>query len=208
MRCVQFEMRLNQLLDDRRDPDTDLEVAEHARECPNCAKLLLGHEMLLRGVEMRVLDEPAPGRDFAVRVAAEFAGASRHTWWQRWSWSLPTIAAALLLALAVWHRVGGPNDATRPDDRSTAKDGTRTSPPISSNDGAYSGLYARTAKLTRDLRERSPEWVEQMADGLKPVADSMSAALHGLRRTFTGADPAVRSSQFEPLTFSRVAAIG
>jgi hypothetical protein len=207
MHCVQFEMRLNHLLDDRRDPDSDLELAEHARECPCCAELLFGHEMLLRGVEMRMLDEPTAGRDLAVRVAAEVAGGSRRSSWRHWSWTIPTVAASLLLAFAVWHRVGGIDDSARPNDRSITKDGIPTAPPITSHRGpSYDGIYRRTAEWTQELRP--PEWVEQMADGLKPVADSMSAALHGLRRTLTGAEPAVRSSQFEPLTLSRVAAIG
>ena len=100
MHCVQFEMRLNQLLDDRRDPECDLDLAEHARECPGCADLLVAHETLLRGVELRRFDEPSAGRDFAVRVAADVARSSGDSAWQRWSWSVGTIAAALLLALA------------------------------------------------------------------------------------------------------------
>ena len=52
------------------------------------------------------------------------------------------------------------------------------------------------------------EWVGQMADGLKPVAESMSAAFHALRRTFPGGELPARSSQFEPLSISRVGLIG
>jgi hypothetical protein len=196
MHCVQFELRLNRLLDDRRDPESDLELVEHSRECPVCAELLFAHETLLRGVEARQLDEPVAGRDLAVRVAAEVARGSRETAWRRWSWSLATIAAALLLALAMWHRLGGLNDPGRPDRTTVVSDGNRYSLPIASLD-----------ELTREFRKRPPQWAEQMADGLKPVADSMSAALHGLRRTFSGGEPAIRSSQFEPPTLSRIAAI-
>jgi hypothetical protein len=202
MHCVQFEVRLNQLLDDRRDPDSDLELADHARECSDCADLLVGHEMLLQGVATEKLDEPAAGRDFAVRVAAEVAGSARDSSWRRWNWTIPTIAAALLLAVAVWHRLGGSNNPAAP-----GHDGRSGDSLAADDDAAYRGLYARTVKFTEEFRERSPQWAEQMADGLKPVADSMSAALHGLRRTFSGAESGVRSSQFEPPTLSRVAVI-
>jgi hypothetical protein len=201
MRCVQFELRLNQLLDDRRDPDSDLELAEHARECPDCADLLLGHEMLLQGVATEKLDEPAAGRDFAVRVAAEVANSARDSSWRRWNWTIPTIAAALLLALAFWHRFGGLNNPAAPGH------GPGANLFATDDDAAYRGLYARTVKLTKEFREQSPQWAEHMADGLKPVADSMSAALHGLRRTFSGTEAGIRSSQFEPPTLSRIAVI-
>jgi hypothetical protein len=204
MHCVQFEMRLNQLLDDRRDPGSELELAEHARECPNCADLLLGNEMLLQGVAMRMLDEPIVGRDLAVRVAAEVAASSYESSWRRWSWIIPTVAAAMLLAVALWHRLGGVNGAARPGQDPMARSGDSRAP---NDDAPYRGLYARTVELTQEFREHSPQWAEQMADGLKPVAASMSAALHGLRRTFSGSEPGVRSSQFEPPTLSRVAAI-
>jgi hypothetical protein len=201
MHCVQFEMRLNQLLDDRGDLDSDLELAEHARECPACADLLVGHELLLQGVAAEALNEPAVGRDFAVRVAAEVARSARESSWRRWSWTMPTIAAALLLALAIGHRFGGLNNPALPGH------GPGANSFAADDDAAYLGLLARTVKLTEDFREHSPQWAEHMAYGLKPVADSMSAALHGLRRTFSGADAGVRSSQFELPTLSRVAAI-
>ena len=68
MHCVRFEMRLNRLLDDRASPDSDLELVEHARECPDCAELLTANELLLRGIES--CDGPFAGPDLAVRVAA------------------------------------------------------------------------------------------------------------------------------------------
>jgi hypothetical protein len=200
MHCVQFEMRLNQLLDDRRDPEGDLALSQHALECSECADLLLGQEVLRRGVEMRLLNEPTAGRDLAVRVAAEVTRCSRDSAWRRWTWSIATIAAAVLLAVALQHRLGGSRD-TVPADRLAMPD-------ASSDEGTNRGLYDRAVAGIQMLRADSPQWAEQMADGLKPVAESMSAALHGLRRTFSGGEPAVRSSQFELQTLSRVGAIG
>src|SRR6516225_6236482 len=67
MHCVRFEMRLNELLDERISPDTDRELLNHAEDCPDCAELLAGHELLLSGREWF---EPTIVADFSVRVAA------------------------------------------------------------------------------------------------------------------------------------------
>ena len=48
MHCVRFEMRLNRLLDDRASPDSDLELVEHARECPDCAERVLSQARVCR----------------------------------------------------------------------------------------------------------------------------------------------------------------
>jgi hypothetical protein len=197
MHCVQFEMRLNQLLDDRRDPDSDLQLANHARECSDCADLLVGHELLRHGVELRLLNEPTAARDLALQVAVELSRSSRESVWRRWSWSIGTIAAALLLTLALWRRSASVDDRARADRPEMATDASRYDLPLAS-----------LGELTQEFRRRSPQWAEQVADGLKPVADSMSAALSGLRRTFSGGEPAVRSSQFEPQTLLRVSVIG
>jgi hypothetical protein len=205
MHCVRFEMRLNQLLDDRALPDSDLELVEHARECPDCAELLGGHELLLHGLE--TCEAPSAGPDFAVRIAAEFAGNSRRRRWQRWAWSVAAVAAGLLLVFGVGHLFKDPA-------------GTNPSPKIplvnvqrgAANSGAsaetrspyYQTIVDRTAEWRQQLGGQRPEWVDQMADGLKPVAESMSAAFHALRRTFPGGDLPVRSSQFEPFSMPRV----
>jgi hypothetical protein len=208
MHCVRFEMRLNRLLDDRASPDSDMELVEHARECPDCAELLTGNELLLSGIES--CDGPFAGPDLAVRVAAEFEGGWRQSRRRSWTWTLPAVAAGLLLAFGVWQLLNDTSGTGHlPKDSSVITSGFVT-PGVTP---ATSNRYYRTfVDGTIELRERlagpRPEWVDQMADGLKPVADSMSAAFHALRRTFPGGESPARSSQFEPLSLSRVAMIG
>src|SRR5258707_7606584 len=103
MHCVRFEMRLNRLLDDRASPESDLELVEHARECPDCAELLTGNELLLRVVE--TCDRPSPGPDLAVRVAAQFESGWRQSRRRSWTLALPAVAARLLLAFRGWQLV-------------------------------------------------------------------------------------------------------
>ena len=69
MRCVEFEMRLNDLLDERVLPGSDPILDSHVAECAECAELLSAHLALLDGAE--TLASWLPQSDLAVRVAAE-----------------------------------------------------------------------------------------------------------------------------------------
>ena len=218
MHCVRFEMRLNRLLDDRASPDSDLELVEHARECPDCAELLTGNELLLSAIETS--DGPTAAPDLAVRVAAEFENGWRQSRRRSWSWTIPAVAAGLLLAFGVWHLLKDPSGSSRSGNNPSGS-GNLPKVPLANIPSAvtpdaahetsspyYLTLVAGTKELSERFGSQRPEWVDQMADGLKPVADSMSAALHALRRTFPGGESPARSSQFEPLSLSRVAMIG
>lgn len=210
MHCVRFEMRLNRLLDDRASPNSDLELFEHARECPDCAELLTGNELLLSGIES--CDGPFADPDLAVRVAAEFEGGWRQSRRRSWTWTLPAVAAGLLVAFGVWQLLKVPSGkGDLPKDHRLVNDPQGAVVPGHSPEASspyYRSFFARTAELRQQFGGPPLEWVDQMADGLKPVADSMSAAFHALRRTFPGGESPARSSQFEPLSLSRVAMIG
>ncbi len=216
MHCVEFERRLNELLDNRLPVDSDSELNSHANECCDCAELLAGQELLVRGMaalcgagsaqECGSADEawkrdsldrvavPAAGAHLAVRVAAEVCAAQRRrlSWW----WMLPALAASVLIAAAVYN--GAFNSGAR------AK-----SAAIGNNDLATNGVVApgalspenptslsadRWQAKWRQLGDSRYQWMDQVADGLKPVTDSMSAALHALRRTWPGSEAGVRSS--------------
>ncbi len=71
MQCVQFETRLNELLDERLSPELEPAIGWHAGECARCAALLAAHEDLLAGVESLKMSAATP--DLAVRVAGELS---------------------------------------------------------------------------------------------------------------------------------------
>jgi hypothetical protein len=191
-------MRLNELLDERASPESDRELLDHAEDCPDCAELLAGHELLLRGQEWF---EPTIGADFSVRVAAAFDGQNQRSNWRRWAGSFTAIAAGLLMAVGILHMLNSPGGdrglpdtrvVTHPAEIGSVKTGQRPS-----------SVLVAIIDLGDEMRQRigqqpPPEWVNEVADGLKPVADSMSAALHALRKTLPRGDAPVRSSQFEP----------
>jgi hypothetical protein len=197
MHCVEFERRLNELLDDRLPLDSDLELAAHADECGQCAELLAGHELLLRGMAALCCDADdhlADGRrkpalvpaDLAVRVAAQVGGAHprRLSPW----WMLPALAASVLIAAAVYngaHAKPASKDATSDLSKEVAHS------PVENPTSLTADRWQPWLKQLGDGRD---QWMDQVADGLKPVTDSMSAALHALRRTLPGAESGVRSS--------------
>ena len=69
MNCVWFEMRLDELLDERLPPDSDRELNEHVETCSHCAQLLADHQALLEAIEMLV--RPEARGDLAARILAE-----------------------------------------------------------------------------------------------------------------------------------------
>jgi hypothetical protein len=196
MHCVRFEMRLNELLDERASPEADPELLDHAQDCSECAELLAGHDLLVNGLERF---EPSLGRDFSVRVAAHFADQNRRSSRGRWLGSLAAIATGVLLAVGILHLLnstpderGGGGIVINPHGPGSLK---ADSPSVAPR---YADLLAGANAWRQRIGEQRPVWVDEMADGLKPVADSMSAALHALRRTLPRGEAPVRSSQFEP----------
>jgi anti-sigma factor RsiW len=68
MNCDWFEMRLDELLDERLPPDCDAALNEHAEACPRCAQMLSDHHALLEAIEALV--RPEPRGDLAARILA------------------------------------------------------------------------------------------------------------------------------------------
>jgi hypothetical protein len=209
MQCVQFETRLNELLDERLSPELEPAIGRHAGECARCAALLAAHEDLLTGVESLRMSEAMP--DLAVRVAGELS--RRHIlappargWW------IPAAAAALLLGVGVWcwaaaSRKGAEQLATSGTDmsvamRTAAHEGpspsaspASTAPTATSRSRVVSQwIVTDTKALAEDFSVRPRLLMEQMADGIKPVADSMSAALEALRRNLPTTEAGSHSS--------------
>ncbi len=198
MHCVRFEMRLNELLDERASPAADRELLDHAQDCPECAELLAGHELLVSGLGRL---EPSVAPEFSVRVAAQFTERSRRSWRGRWIGTIAALAAGLMMAVGVLHLLNSSaGDRGLPGDRVVTDPAVFGSPKTDSRPSRE--VYAQIIDFGDEVRQRigqqRPEWVTEVADGLKPVADSMSAALHALRRTLPRGEAPVRSSQFEP----------
>jgi hypothetical protein len=79
MQCVEFENRLNDLLDERFALSVDIGLVEHAQGCARCCELLAAHEALLEGVAAMPVARlgEADRLTIAYRAAAEVGSAPR-----------------------------------------------------------------------------------------------------------------------------------
>jgi hypothetical protein len=78
LKCVEFESRLNDLLDERRSPGRDRGLSQHAEHCAGCADLLAAHDVLLDGVAAlpAVRLRQAEQQAFVHRIVAEVGNTS------------------------------------------------------------------------------------------------------------------------------------
>jgi hypothetical protein len=196
MRCVEFEMRLNELLDERLPPSSDPVLESHAVDCPQCGDLLSAHEALLDAAEG--LARWPSRSDLAVRVAADLV-QPRGRRLGSWIWALVAMAAALLISLGLWRWRAGANPAPFAGNELVAQADNTATPSTLGTTSTLQQTDPRlwisqsTQQAATDFGARDWTRVEQMADGLKPVADSMSAAWEALRRTWPHVERTARS---------------
>jgi hypothetical protein len=111
MQCHEFENRLNVLLDERRVPESDPQLAAHAAECEECGRALAGQAALLGGLASLCTPElPANFSECVVAQVVEpvvpatvmpatMPARSRGLWWV--VGAAATVAAVLVLAVNV-----------------------------------------------------------------------------------------------------------
>ena len=71
MRCDEFETRLNEALDARRNPADDRRLARHLDACRNCRQLAAAMEVI--GESLRWSERPEPSEALADKVLAQVA---------------------------------------------------------------------------------------------------------------------------------------
>ncbi len=71
MRCDEFELRLQDVLDERREPASDSALAAHGAECAACRTLAASLRGALQG--LAALPRPAPSDSLTARVLAALA---------------------------------------------------------------------------------------------------------------------------------------
>jgi hypothetical protein len=96
MRCDEFESRLNEALDARRDPGDDLLLSGHARHCRSCRDLAVAMELI--GESLRWAECPEPDEGLTEKVLACVAATPSLQSSRPWSvWTHVTLAAAVAL---------------------------------------------------------------------------------------------------------------
>jgi hypothetical protein len=216
MQCVEFESRLNDLLDERLLPGVDRSLAEHAQSCPGCCELLAAHELLLEGIQAlpTVHFGDSARQRFAGRVVAE-VGSSPLVHFRPGSQvelakSGPVVvakrsAAPLAIAGLVLAAAAAVLIAALPAFREPQPAVPAGKQPllVGTQNGTVPESPDRQIAL-RDYEDLAPiaRVGYQVADGLTPVTNSMVSALRELRKRpfFRSTDEPPRSSFYCPCT--------
>lgn len=202
MRCAEFELRLNELLDERLAPGSDPALRAHAQQCGECRGLLAAMGAAVEGAE--ALAAPAAPGDLAARVVAAWSApepvAERPSAaWRALAWKACAAAAlaASLVGIAVWLGRSAP-EAVAPELPPLAAD-TSVDALAREATASYQALADETRQSVSDalllvpglgprtaaMESAAPpaagaSWVEGWQEGLAPVSSSTRSAFGSL----------------------------
>lgn len=201
MLCHEFNTRLQTLLDERKSPEEDPLLRDHAHGCSTCHGQLETMAAVLESLELCEPTEPSAG--FAERVVGSVAFHHQRVDLspeRRAKVHLPliAIAAAVLLLAAVpltWYlarpgevavRSAAPPAPSPPVDLHD-RSPTPTPPyPDRSSENAGDGWLASSTLLElypQTTRQRHRRQVNEIADDLRPLAAPLNAAVTAIRRS-------------------------
>lgn len=194
MRCELFDVRLQQLLDQRRAPGRDPHLRRHAARCARCRDQLAATRRLLRGLPRR--SPPPLDDDFAARVVQRVAPAPARYSSSTWPLVAAALAAALLMAvLPQGHFALRGIHQSAPDVLRSTGDpapGVAASTTPSPENVAAAAPYEPWWTVYRtSIQELYPEQtrlrhrqqVAELAEELRPIATPFNATVTLLRRT-------------------------
>ena len=174
----------------RRRPETDDVLNAHAHACSSCSRKLVIQEALFESLEL--LESPPPPAGFSKRVVRT---AQREQVVGRRNSRVAWLAVAAGLTVMLWTLAGRQTfdpPATQPatvlaespeTDQETLSS-VLESPTVDVRLVGEGSLFADFSFV--ELSRQPREHVTHLAGGLRPVADSLTAALGVLRRTFPG----------------------
>ena len=200
MQCDEFEIRVQDILDERGKPEQDALLREHAGNCAQCRNLLSSFAAAIEGLELCAV--PSVSRDLSARVLAELQRPQvLRIPARRRRLMLATAAAVLLLAapLAWWatHRsspsvqiaheppaaVAPVVPADEPEDRLASA--LLALPSLSGMPVSAPGDGTSNRSQSR--------WREEVSDGLAPLTRSTAGAFDTLWQAIPGASEDTRS---------------
>lgn len=202
MRCDEFRVRLDQLLDKRLDPERDWMLTSHANDCEACESELTGQQLLCEAIDL--FDPPALSDSFADEVTAvvlrERQSARRKNSRVFWFAGIAVAASLLVgffaLNFASWRdnpqdQVG--NQVVEPTGPRVASPNTRqgqrlalNQPMISKSEPQARDLTPQaTIPSTSDLR--SLRYIESdEIPGVRPLKTSFGVTISLLKQTIPG----------------------
>jgi hypothetical protein len=165
VRCEEFEIRLNDIVDERRMPESDPELCAHAAGCGSCEQLLRGYETLLDSVAHLEKVEAAP--ELCYRVMAEWQSVPHARAHRRVRVELALAATLLVAALPalLWLR-------------------SRSSPPAAAPRAAHDAQVASAATVT-GFR---PALVDEAREAYEPLLVAAGKSLFEALGSFPSED--------------------
>lgn len=200
MRCDEFETRLNEVLDLRLPPESDAELAAHARECASCRTMLEGARCLLQHVASARSPEAPP--DLAERtMEALHDKPARRGLLIVASVGLAVAASLLIVILPQWLGPAAPARGPANPRKAPAVAQTQEKldaqhvaigPSVPSHSVMGDEEYLAMMRLTGQAMAILPNTVRRasqtpemalVTEGMRPVTHSVTAVFTALRDT-------------------------
>ncbi|MFV2066847.1 MAG: hypothetical protein ACC645_07670 [Pirellulales bacterium] len=215
MQCEELKQRLHQLLDQRRHPDADPRIVSHTQRCGRCRDLLDAYHALVDGLDSMPMPESDHGVASRVLAELETVRQHRQRRIRHRIGMLLT-AACLLVAAGLSFTGADRGRDNPGDSLANGWGDQSAKQRIVERLGAgglpYDGTmdaerqYLAIYQMTIDAMTALPEavlgtapgeqsagahagparWMEPMANSIRPLTSSVSAALGVLRRTLPG----------------------
>lgn len=168
MQCVDFELRMNEVLDDRLDPHVDPLLISHARQCEACQDLLDWNSAIVRAIPAA----PAISEPLADRITVS---AQREWWTHPGVWG-GLVAAAVLLAIVVnLPKTPEPTPSVDTSDQIAKNQNTN---------GSQIESFAIWGLIDQIPVEENTRYVTvPIAGGIRPIRNSLGVAFEALRET-------------------------
>jgi hypothetical protein len=216
MKCEEFENQLHEVLDRRESLVDDPFLTRHAKGCAGCQRKIDLYEALFDGLELT--ETPSLAADFSKQITRA-AKVRRRTAWKPIIGVCVTLAASLLVMVAIANRSGSPNETpgegTVAESNATAKPTkTRTG-----NGGSLTAIAQGSKASTADdvaHNQTSPKELDELIKdlqlasqgmslaetsaattrlpGFRPLASSLNSAFSALKQTLPGG----RSDEEQP----------
>ncbi|HVA51484.1 MAG TPA: hypothetical protein VNH11_34395 [Pirellulales bacterium] len=205
MRCEDFEVRLNEVLDERRTISSADDLTDHVRDCGNCRSLARSYEAVFAGLRQAAI--PAEPEWVTRRVLAQLEPATVRLPWRRAATVL-ALAATLLLAVGLgWVIKPSRPVATnspkslggafhdQPHLAQTPTVGNARSRRAGTQGVAPAPTALSSGPNANELMGLIPaaDWAQDVADGLEPVTQPTVGAITGFLRLWGVGDEGRRS---------------
>ena len=195
MQCSEFESRLQGALDERRRPEDDSRLVEHAAVCLNCARVLNAQERLFRGLHLEPQTEALAALPARAVAGAALAPPPRKSSWLYLSAAMVALAASWLVI--VGPTISRPLPDPTPNTIVAAPTGEaaaagpqpeQTVVLATTDPEAYRWLLAELFEQIAAGAEL--ESVDQITGSFRPLATTLNVALDTLLSTLPGTEAA------------------